>query len=400
MEQEIRQTQSTGSADSAQLVIIAQLRRQLAGLMRVDEHAIVRPPDLVIALRGQVYGDTEAAFEEMSRRFVTYGYTVSLRDQPGGGHEVVAVKAVLERKPGRVWLNAVLFIVTFFSVLLIGAQYALQDAGMITNPPGPDVLTLLLTHLHWGIPFAATLLGILLAHELSHYFVARQYGSPVSLPFFIPMPFSIIGTMGAVIVQRAPMRNRKALFDIGIAGPLGGLIVAIPLLVLGLSLSHVGPPPDNIDTAWQEGNSLLYAGIKYLMFGKILPSNGEDVWLNSVAFAAWAGLLVTMINLIPVGQLDGGHVSYALLGRWAGRLGTLAIAAMVAWGAWLTANRNEAGGFWLLWGFVNLVLNPRHPPPLNDATKLDGRRIVLGLLMVVVFILTFMPAPLREVQIR
>jgi membrane-associated protease RseP (regulator of RpoE activity) len=400
MEQEIRHTQSTESGNSAQLVVIAQLRRQLTGLMRVDEHAVVRPPDAVIAFRGQVYGDTEAAFEEMSRRFVTYGYTVSLRDQPGGGHEVVAVKVVLAHKPGRAWLNVVLFLVTLFSVLYIGAGYALQDAGLVPNPESPDALMMPLTHLHWGIPFAATLLGILLAHELSHYFVARRYGSPVSLPFFIPMPFSIIGTMGAVIVQRAPMRNRKALFDIGIAGPVGGLIVAIPLLVLGLALSHVGPPPGNLDTAWQEGNSLLYLGIKYLMFGKILPSNGEDVWLNSIAFAAWAGLLVTMINLIPVGQLDGGHVSYALLGRWAWRLGSLAIAGMVVWGGWLMANGNEAGGFWLMWGFVNLALNPRHPPPLNDATRLDGRRLVLGLLVLAIFILTFMPAPLREVHLR
>jgi membrane-associated protease RseP (regulator of RpoE activity) len=388
------------STNSTQLVVIAQLRRQLAGLMRIDEHTVVRPPDVVIAFRGQVYGDTETAFEHVTQRFATYGYTATLRDQPGGGHEVVAVKGVMERKPGRRWLNVVLLLATLFSVLYIGAAYALQDAGMITNPESPDALTMPLTHLHWGIPFAGTLLGILLAHELSHYFVARRYGSPVSLPYFIPMPFSLMGTMGAVIVQRAPMRNRKALFDIGVAGPLGGLIVAIPLLILGLALSHVGPPPPDLDTALQEGNSLLYLGIKYMIFGKVLPSNGEDVWLHSVAFAAWAGLLVTMINLIPVGQLDGGHISYALLGRRAWSLGYIAIAAMLAWGGWLMMNGNEAGGFWLTWGFLNLVLNPRHPPPLNDATRVDSRRIFLGLLVLVIFVLTFMPTPLREIQLR
>ena len=388
------------STNSTQLVIIAQLRRQLGGLMRIDEHAVVRPPDVVIAFRGQVYGDTETAFEHITERFAAYDYTATLRDQPGGGHEVVAVKGVMERKPGRRWLNVVLLLATLFSVLYIGAAYALQDAGMIVNPEDPGALTMPLTHLHWGIPFAGTLLGILLAHELSHYFVARRYGSPVSLPYFIPMPFSLMGTMGAVIVQRAPMRDRKALFDIGVAGPLGGLIVAIPLLILGLALSDVGPPPPDLDTALQEGNSLLYVAIKYLMFGKVLPSNGEDVWLHSVAFAAWAGLLVTMINLIPVGQLDGGHISYALLGRRAWSLGYIAIAAMITWGGWLMMGGNEAGGFWLTWGFLNLVLNPRHPPPLNDATKLDSRRIMLGLLVLVIFILTFMPSPLREVQLR
>jgi Zn-dependent protease len=399
MDQGIENTQSAEPAVSAPLVIIAQLRRQLASLMRVDEHAVLRSPDAVIAFRGQLYGDVDSAFESITQRFAIYGYTASLRTQPGGGHEVIALKGVLERRPGRAWLNVVLLLATLVSVLYIGASYALQDAGLL-GPQTPNAALMPLTHLHWGIPFAGTLMGILLAHELSHYFVARRYGSPVSLPYFIPMPLSLMGTMGAVIVQRAPMRNRKALFDIGVAGPLGGLIVAIPLLVLGLSLSKVGPPPPSVDAVVQEGNSLLYLGIKYLMFGRILPSNGEDVWLNSVAFAAWAGLLVTMINLIPVGQLDGGHVSYALLGRWASRLGSIAIAAMMAWGGWLLLTGNEAGGFWLMWGFLNLILNPHHPPPLNDATRLDGRRMALGLLVLAVFVLLFMPSPLRQISLR
>ena len=378
---------------SGQTTMIEQLRRQLASLMRVEEYTLVKPPDAVIAFRGQVYGDTETAFEHMTQRFATYGYTAWLRDRPGGGHEVVATKGVVERKPGRTWINVVLFLATLLCVLFIGAGWAPQDAGMLEGPH--NVLTYLLR----GIPFAATLLGILLTHELSHYFVARRYGSPVSLPYFIPMP-NILGTMGAVIMQRAPMRNRKALFDIGVAGPLGGLIVAIPLLILGLALSSVGPPPPGVDTALQEGNSLLYLGLKYLVFGKILPSNGEDVWLHPVAFAAWAGLLVTMINLIPVGQLDGGHISYALLGRRAKTLGYVLIGAMVAWGGWLLRTGNQAGGFWMTWGFLNLLLNLRHPPPLDDATRLDWRRVALGLLVLVIFILTFMPAPLQEIHLQ
>jgi len=403
MEQGINKTEPTESTTATQLVIIAQLRRQLADLMHVDEHEVIAPPDAAIAFRGQVYGDKEDkqnVFELVTQRFATYGYTASLRDRPGGGHEVIAIKGVIERKPGRAWLNGALFLVTLLSVLYIGAAGALQEAGMIADLQSPEALIMPLTHLHWGLPFAGTLMSILLAHELSHYFVARRYGSPVSLPYFIPMPFSLMGTMGAVIVQRAPMRNRKALFDIGVAGPLGGLIVAIPLLILGLALSNVEPPPPDVDVILQEGNSLLYLGIKYLMFGKVLPSNGEDVWLHSVAFAAWAGLLVTMINLIPVGQLDGGHISYALLGRRAQSMGYIVIAMMLAWGVWLLMSGNEAGGFWLTWGFLNLALNPRHPPPLDDATRLDGRRIAFGLLVLVIFILTFMPAPLREVRIR
>lgn len=400
MEQEARKSQPTEPTTSAQLVIVRQLQRQLTDVMRVEEHEILSPPDAAITFRGQMYGDTETAFERITQRFATYGYTPSLRDRRGGGHEVIAIKGLSERKPGRVWLNAVLFLATLFSVLYIGAASSPQFTELVADPQSLDALILPLTHLQWGIPFAGTLLSILLAHELSHYFVARRYGSPVSLPYFIPMPLSLMGTMGAVIVQRAPMRSRKALFDIGVAGPLGGLIVAIPLLIVGLSLSSVQPPPPDLDVVLQEGNSLLYLAIKYLMFGKILPSNGEDVWLHPVAFAAWAGLLVTMINLIPVGQLDGGHVSYALLGRRAWRLGYIAIAAMVVWGGWLLTSGNQAGGFWLTWGFLNLFLNPRHPPPLNDATRLDGRRIVVGLLVLAVFVVTFMPAPLREVQLQ
>lgn len=193
------------------------------------------------------------------------------------------------------------------------------------------------------------------------------------------------------------MRDRKSLFDIGIAGPLGGLVVAIPLLILGLSLSTVQPPPPDLDVALQEGNSLLYIGLKYLVFGELLPSNGRDVWIHPVAFAGWAGLLVTMINLIPVGQLDGGHVSYALLGRRAWSVGYALIAAMLGWGGFLLLRGNEAGGFWALWGLINLLLNRKHPPPLNDVTPVRSRRVLLGVVMLVIFVLLFMPSPLREI---
>jgi Zn-dependent protease len=395
--------ESSSSVQSTDIVV--RLRRELAGLMNVENYEIVelsgpskiRSDASAIAFRGRVVGDTESAFEHISQRFERHGYTALLRDWGEDGHELLAAQGVVKQdKPPRVWVNAVLFLATLVSVLYIGAGYALQDAGMLQNPEGTDALLMPLTHIHWGVPFAATLMGILLAHELSHYFVARRYNSPVSLPYFIPMP-NILGTMGAVITQQAPMRNRKALFDIGIAGPLGGLIVALPLLVLGLSLSDVGPPPPGVEVAWQEGNSLLYATLKYVVFGEFLPNAGRDVWLHPVAFAAWAGLLVTMVNLIPVGQLDGGHVTYALLGRRAWTLGYILIAAMLGWGSWLLFTGNQAGGFWVTWGMLNVLMNRKHPPPLNDATKLDTPRIALGLLLLAIFILTFMPAPLQQV---
>jgi membrane-associated protease RseP (regulator of RpoE activity) len=155
-----------------------------------------------------------------------------------------------------------------------------------------------------------------------------------------------------------------------------------------------------VEVVFQEGNSLLYLTAKYLIFGRILPSNGEDVWLHSVAFAAWAGLLVTMINLVPVGQLDGGHISYALLGRWSWTLGYLLLGAMVVWGGWLALTGNQAGGFWLAWALLNFSLNRRHPPPLNDATKLGWPRMLVGVLMLALFVLLVMPIPMQTVTMQ
>jgi membrane-associated protease RseP (regulator of RpoE activity) len=404
--------ESAGALDSsAQLMVVAQLRRQLADLMHVESHAVLKPPDGAISFRGHVEGDTEAVFEEVTRRFARVGYTGWLRERPEAGHEVIATKGVIERKPGRVWTNVVLFVATLFTVLFVGAEFALGYADVVPTEQLQSAdewmywaVIMPLTHLHWGIPFAATLLGILLTHELSHYFVARRNGSPVSLPYFIPLPPvimpSILGTMGAVIVQRAPMRSRRSAFDIGIAGPLGGLVIGIPLLILGLSLSSVGPPPPGVEVVSQEGNSLLYLALKYLVFGRVLPGNGEDVWLHPVAFAAWAGLLITMLNLIPVGQLDGGHVIYGLLGHRSRRIGVLLIGAMAMLGLGLLLTGNMAGGLWLVWALFNFSLNRRHPPPLDDATPLDRRRVVVGIAMLVLFCLLFIPAPLQTVVVQ
>jgi membrane-associated protease RseP (regulator of RpoE activity) len=372
--------------------------------MEIEEYEIVKPPDALIAFRGRVMGDTGSAFDRVSEAFERLGYTALLRDADDGRQEVLAVQGVQEDDSSNRLVNVVLFLATLLTVLYIGAQKALIDSDIPIDLTRPDALLMPLRYLHLGIPFAATLMSILVAHELSHYFVARRYGSPVSLPYFIPIPLPghLLGTMGAVITQKAPMRDRKALFDIGIAGPLGGLVLTIPLLILGLTLSTVQPPPTDLPPGVgliQEGNSLLYAGLKYLVFGEWLPSNGRDVWLHPVAFAAWAGLLVTMINLIPVGQLDGGHISYALLGRKAWTLGHVLIVAMFGWGAFLLVEGNQAGGFWVLWGFINSILNRKHPPPLNDVTPVSRGRVVLGVLMLVIFILTFMPSPLRTINL-
>jgi membrane-associated protease RseP (regulator of RpoE activity) len=239
-----------------------------------------------------------------------------------------------------------------------------------------------------GLPFSLTLMSILLAHEMGHYIVGRRYNAPVSLPYFIPMPIvGLFGTMGAVIVQRAPFEDRRSLFDIGVAGPLAGLVLALPLLVFGLATSKVGPiPPGSL----MEGNSILYLGIKYLIFGRVLPGNGLDVSLNPVAWAAWGGLLITSLNLLPIGQLDGGHILYALLGKRAWSVAVGIVILMLAMGFLWSG--------WFLWAFLVLVFGLRHPAPLNDLTPMGFRRNLLGLGVLVLFVLMFTPIPFSQIS--
>ncbi len=382
-------------------VIVERLRRQLSDAMAVEQVDIVRGPDQTIAFYGRLTDKPEAVFERVSERFAALGYTAMLERVNQKLFRVLALKGVARGKPTRRWINYLLFAATVLTTMFAGLE--LSTTVDLTDP-------------RWYLPgllFAGSLMTILLSHELAHYFVAKRYGSPVSLPYFVPMPLSPFGTMGAVIVQQAPMRDRKALFDIGIAGPLAGLVVAVPLLIVGLVFSRVGRPSEFIDISQfdvvqQEGNSLLYLGAKYLVLGEVLPDEeGRDVWLSApaspggpVVFAAWVGLLVTALNLLPIGQLDGGHVAYALLGRRAWTLAYLVVGLLGALGVGLWMAGSPAYGTWLIWAGLGLVIGPRHPPPLNDVTRLGPRRVLLGLLALLVLIVTFVPLPLVIVPAR
>ena len=278
-----------------------------------------------------------------------------------------------------------------------------------------------------GPAFAATLMSILLCHELGHYFVGRRRGVDVSLPYFIPVPPQItLGTLGAVIRMRQPIADRNALFDVGAAGPVAGLVVAVPLLVIGLCLSHVAPL--QLDgNARIEGNSILYALLKYAVFGRWLPGDGLDVELHPMAFAGWVGLLITMINLMPIGQLDGGHVARAALGdaheTWSRRLHTglavfgLAVGAVMFTTAiraghpvWTVTGEDDRlvslgalsyslnGALpWLVWtamiGWMRWQTGEYHPP-VGD-TPLDPRRRRYAIALLLMFFLIATPVPFR-----
>ena len=232
---------------------------------------------------------------------------------------------------------------------------------------------------------------ILGAHELGHYFAARYHKVPVSLPYFIPMPFSIIGTLGAFIRLKAPIKNRRALLDIGAAGPLAGFVFAVPILLIGLASSETTTPPES-GGYMLEGNSILYALMKIAVFGRFLPDGSEDVLLNQVAWAGWVGLLVTALNLIPLGQLDGGHIAYVLFGRRAKALFWPVIFGLVA----LTLITSTPT--WAVWIILLFFAGRRYAEPLDDVTELDGRRRAIAIFTLALFFLVFVPIPLRFVN--
>ena len=261
-----------------------------------------------------------------------------------------------------------------------------------------------------GLPFSLALMAILTSHEMGHFVAARLHRVEATLPLFIPMPLGLIGTLGAVIGMPSAVRDRNALADIGAAGPLAGLVVAIPLLVYGLHLSPVQPQTPG---GLLEGNSVLYLTLKWLVKGRILPGGGLDVQLHPVAWAGWVGLLVTMINLLPIGQLDGGHIAYAYFGdrhdRAAGWLhralplmGLIATAfvafelsavgsAALVWGFY-------AGAPWFIWGLLlsgmrRLGGGRYHPPVGERPLTSSRRRLCQAMLFVLLLILT--PIPLR-----
>lgn len=374
----------------------------LLGLIEPQELEL--RPNGAVAVRGRLLAEPASVYRPLRERCERIGFTPFLQDHDKGV-EVLAVPGVLEHRPLRWRLNLVLFAATMFFVLLAGATT--EVAARLARPglsseellrQTYDLLARQPINLLAGLPFAATLLGILVAHEMGHFVVSRRHGAPASLPYFIPLPpmISFTGTLGAVIVQREPFENRRVLLEVAIAGPLAGLAVALPLLFYGLTASTVGPPPVGPDGYLQEGNSLLYGAAKWLVFGAWLPAGGRDVQLSAVAFGAWIGLLVTMLNLLPVGQLDGGHVAYALLGRRAEWVAYATLLLFLALGL-LGAFGIYGSSSWLVWVILIGFMGPRHPPPLNDVLRLKPGHIALGILGLVLFVLLFMPSPLVQV---
>jgi membrane-associated protease RseP (regulator of RpoE activity) len=232
-----------------------------------------------------------------------------------------------------------------------------------------------------GMPFSFTLLSILLAHELGHYFTCRHYGIRATYPYFIPAP-TLIGTLGAFIRIKTPITTRRALFDVGISGPLAGAIIAIPALAMAILNSKVVAPVSLPDTI-ALGNSLIV-----ILVGKILRSgvNPASILLHPIGCAAWVGLFATALNLLPIGQLDGGHILYAVLGERHRTVSRGLFLVLVPLGIFCWAG-------WMVWAAMLLVLGLRHPAVMTPSQPLDKVRKALALVATVIFLLTFVPTP-------
>jgi membrane-associated protease RseP (regulator of RpoE activity) len=245
------------------------------------------------------------------------------------------------------------------------------------------VLTALSVYLSGGLLMTVALLGILTAHEMGHYVMCRRYGVDATLPYFIPFPLvSFVGTLGAFIRMRAQIPDRRALMDIGVMGPLAGFAVCLPVLVLGILEAQVVPQVSGPDTL-SLGEPLMFQWATWLIKGPV--PEGMDVLIGPVGRAAWFGLFVTALNLMPIGQLDGGHVAYALLRRHHRLVSRVALFACVV----LLYLRPT----WLLWTILLLVLGRRHPPTLDDSRPLGAPRVALGIFGFLVFAVCFTPNP-------
>lgn len=275
-----------------------------------------------------------------------------------------------EKKESKKWVNLLLLIVTFLTTL---------SAGAFLEGVNPFIS---LTNLFKGLPFSISIMVILGSHELGHYVMAIKNNVDATLPYFIPAPH-IIGTFGAIIKMKSPIRDKNALVEIGAAGPIVGFVFSTIAILIGLSLSEVGTVPASEGLLL--GDSILTKFLTSLYFSHV--PEGKDILFSPIAFAGWIGYFVTAINLLPVGQLDGGHISYALLSE------KHKIVGYVIFGAAVLLSFLWFG--WLIWGILFWVIGFNHPPPLDRVSELSSKHKIIGVISLIIFILTFVPTPFK-----
>ncbi len=380
------------------------LNNLVSRVFRVQDVTLGEPArGLIARYRGFLLTDeSEKAYDQLADSLKPYNITPLFR-MDKGEQVIYLVPSRPDPKPARPSINIILFVLTVLSLLFVGAF--MSDEPIAVTGPISGVLFMLS-----GWPYALSLISILLAHEFGHYLMSRHHKTAATLPYFIPLPVPPLGTMGAAIVMQGTPKNKRVLFDIGVAGPLAGMVVAIPILLLGLSMSHLDVVRPAAGQIQMEGNSILYLLAKYLTFGQLLPAptsyghltafgywvryfftgrpvpiGAVDVFISPVAFAGWAGLLVTALNLIPAGTLDGGHVVYSWFGDRAAKAFPIIFFALLALGLFWTG--------WWIWAVLLLWLGRVHAEPLDQITQLDPLRLGIAALAILIFIVTFSPVP-------
>jgi membrane-associated protease RseP (regulator of RpoE activity) len=314
----------------------------------------------------------------MEDHFKDTGYTLIFGQERGRHIIKIGIVPIAEDRP-RIWLHILLYLATIFTTLWAGAMFE-----------GYDIMQNFLNIKH-GIPFSFSLMAILTCHELGHYFVSKKMGLITSLPYFIPLPptrFFFLGTFGALIRTKSIIPDRKSMIRVGLSGPLAGFLVAIPISIIGIALSTVKSIPIGIPYL-RMGDSLLFYLIGKLFHPTLLPST--DIYLHPMALAGWFGLFITSINLLPIGQLDGGHVTYGLLFQNRKKIYIPIAIGLLACGILLWTG-------WAIWGLLAFIMARRDPMIKNSLVPLTRKDIILGIIALLIFILTFIPQPLIIVQ--
>jgi membrane-associated protease RseP (regulator of RpoE activity) len=379
------------------------LKEALRDILDIDstqqaENIARRERQRVVIFRGKLIKDAEAAFPLIEERFATLGYMPSM-EQHGEMDVILAVEglAVGRKVKSRVWLHLLLLILTIASTIFSASMFrggvapgtvkCTLDASNKLVCTDVDDFQMMLNEVRrnapYAVPFGLTLLLILGVHEMGHYIAARRHKVDVTLPFFVPLPLiSPLGTLGAVIFIRSLLKSKKALFDVGISGPLAGFVVALVALIIGLRMPSY---PDANRLITRVGTPILVEAI-----GKVVRPQDRNIsqfiTRQPVAFAAWFGMFLTALNLLPIGQLDGGHVVYTLFGRNAWTI------AMITFGILIVLGLTVLPSF-LFYAALAALTGLRHPPPNNDITPLDNRRRLLGYATLILFFLIATPNP-------
>ncbi len=328
-----------------------------------------------IYLFGDPLVDEATAYQKLWGGFSKLGFQIAFTHRLG---ENVIVISKVSRQAGDSSINILLAVATFLSTMVMGSMMfgvdPLADPGEVIK----------------GLPFTLAIMTVLGAHEFGHYIVSKKRGVQTSLPYFIPFP-SIIGTLGAVIKQKGPIPDRKTLFDIGVAGPLLGIVASIIVTAIGLSLPPLTTAPQDGAQYFEIGTPLLFEAVASVVPNVKLT---EQTIMHPVAFAGWVGMIVTVFNLLPAGQLDGGHIMRSIMGRKFKYLSILVPFSLMAFGIYVLYGLNSNGFIWIFWGFfTSLFASTEHPPPLDDTAPLDKKRLLIGATVMVLGVLCFTPAP-------